>query len=299
MKENDYGDGIRKGKSIFYCSPLRSESSPSFAVNTKENLWYDFGSGIGGNLINLVERLNPTWSEHQVLSFLQRQIEEKKLLYSKDYNAILREEEKKRQWLEEKRKETSESINQETFVEMIVPLSHPVLLDYIAKRGICIRIAQRFCKEVHYTFRGRRYYAIGFTNEGNGMEARNVFCKRCIGKKSISVIHTESSSQQQCCVFEGFFDLLSFLTMQSEMPDNDVSIKGTFDYFVLNGVGEVKKLIPFLNEYTCIHCYLDNDNAGKNATKSILTVYGDNVVDESYRYRDYNDLNDFLMAMHR
>lgn len=83
------------------------------------------------------------------------------------------------------------------------------------------------------------------------------------------------------------------------MPDNDVSIKGTFDYFVLNGVGEVKRLIPFLNEYTRIYCYLDNDNAGKNATKSILTVYGDNVVDESYRYRDYNDLNDFLMAMHR
>lgn len=46
MKENDYGDGIRKGKSIFYCSPLRSESSPSFAVNTKENLWYDFDAPI-------------------------------------------------------------------------------------------------------------------------------------------------------------------------------------------------------------------------------------------------------------
>ena len=89
MKENDYGDGVRKGKSIFYCSPLRPENSPSFAVNIKENLWYDFGSGIGGNLINLVERLHPAWSEHQVLSFLQRQIEEKKLLYSKDYNAVL------------------------------------------------------------------------------------------------------------------------------------------------------------------------------------------------------------------
>ena len=30
MKENNYGDGVRKGKSIFYCSPLRPENSPSF-----------------------------------------------------------------------------------------------------------------------------------------------------------------------------------------------------------------------------------------------------------------------------
>lgn len=46
MKENDYGDGVRKGKSIFYCSPLRPENSPSFAVNIKENLWYDFDAPI-------------------------------------------------------------------------------------------------------------------------------------------------------------------------------------------------------------------------------------------------------------
>lgn len=299
MKENDYGDGVRKGKSIFYCSPLRPENSPSFAVNIKENLWYDFGSGIGGNLINLVERLHPAWSEHQVLSFLQRQIEEKKLLYSKDYNAVLREEENKRQWLEGKRKEFSDNLNQETFVEMVVPLTHPALTDYIFKRRISYRIAQQFCKEVHYTFRGRRYYAIAFKNVANGMEARNVFCKRCIGKKSISVIYADGSSQQQCCVFEGFFDLLSFLTMQAEIQDNGISINGSFDYFVLNGVGEIKILIPLLEKYKAIHCYLDNDNAGKNATKSIMNAYGSKVIDESYRYREYNDLNDCLMAMHR
>ena len=69
--------------------------------------------------------------------------------------------------------------------------------------------------------------------------------------------------------------------------------------FVLNGVGEIKILIPLLEKYKAIHCYLDNDNAGKNATKSIMNAYGSKVIDESYRYREYNDLNDCLMAMHR
>ena len=93
--------------------------------------------------------------------------------------------------------------------------------------------------------------------------------------------------------------MLSFLTMQAEIQDNGISINGTFDYFVLNGVGEIKILIPLLENYKAIHCYLDNDNAGKNATKSIMNAYGSKVIDESYRYRDYNDLNDCLMAMHR
>ena len=53
------------------------------------------------------------------------------------------------------------------------------------------------------------------------------------------------------------------------------------------------------DSYKAIHCYLDNDNAGKNATKSIMNAYGSKVIDESYRYRDYNDLYDCLMAMHR
>lgn len=56
MKENNYGDGVRKGKSIFYYSPLRPENSPSFAVNIKENLWYDLEAAlavISSTLLNV------------------------------------------------------------------------------------------------------------------------------------------------------------------------------------------------------------------------------------------------------
>ena len=66
------------------------------------------------------------------------------------------------------------------------------------------------------------------------------------------------------------------------------------DYYVLNGVGEVKQLLPYMKGYDSIHCYLDNDDAGKTATKTIMKAYPDMTIDESYRYKGYNDLNDFL-----
>ena len=97
MRENNYGDGVRKGRNYFFCSPLRSERTPSFAVNPAENLWCDFGDNRnGGNLINLVEQLNPTWSEHQVLAFLEQQIRELNLDFTEDYNARIKEEEEKK-----------------------------------------------------------------------------------------------------------------------------------------------------------------------------------------------------------
>ena len=102
MRKNNYGEGTRKGRNYFFSSPLRSERTPSFAVNTAKNLWCDFGSANRnrGNIINLVEQLNPSWSEHQVLLYLEQQIRDLHLDFSEDYNARLEEEEEKRRWIE-------------------------------------------------------------------------------------------------------------------------------------------------------------------------------------------------------
>ena len=40
-----------------YLSPLRKEHTPSFKVDYMQNLWYDFGLGTGGSIIDLVMRL--------------------------------------------------------------------------------------------------------------------------------------------------------------------------------------------------------------------------------------------------
>ncbi len=42
-----------QGETVWYRSPLREETTPSFKVNRSRNLWIDFGDGRGGDVIDL------------------------------------------------------------------------------------------------------------------------------------------------------------------------------------------------------------------------------------------------------
>ena len=42
---------------LWYKSPLREETEPSFKINTERNQWYDFAIGKGGNIIALAQEL--------------------------------------------------------------------------------------------------------------------------------------------------------------------------------------------------------------------------------------------------
>ncbi|GHT62331.1 hypothetical protein AGMMS50239_15360 [Bacteroidia bacterium] len=61
-------------------------------------------------------------------------------------------------------------------------------------------------------------------------------------------------------VFEGFWDFLSYLTIQKiEKSKHDIA--------VLNSVANVEKAMNFLKAHREIYTYLDNDDAGRKATK--------------------------------
>ncbi len=47
----------RDSKGLWFYSPYRNERKPSFHVNPRKNLWYDFGSGLGGDIFNLAGEL--------------------------------------------------------------------------------------------------------------------------------------------------------------------------------------------------------------------------------------------------
>ena len=52
-----YSPVKQQGINIWYKSPLREETEPSFKVNTERNQWYDFAIGKGGNIIALAQEL--------------------------------------------------------------------------------------------------------------------------------------------------------------------------------------------------------------------------------------------------
>lgn len=66
------------------------------------------------------------------------------------------------------------------------------------------------------------------------------------------------------------------------------------DYVVLNSVALVSKAIKYLEYYDKVHLYLDNDQAGRDATWTIMDNLGEKAKDESFRYSNFGDINDFL-----
>lgn len=61
---SQYVDLKKRGKNYFGLSPFRSETKPSFSVSIDKNLWYDFGSGQGGNAIDFL-------IEYERISFVE------------------------------------------------------------------------------------------------------------------------------------------------------------------------------------------------------------------------------------
>lgn len=55
LSRHGYKCARQQGRRYWYSSPIRhGDATPSFKVNVETNLWYDFGLGKGGNIINLV-----------------------------------------------------------------------------------------------------------------------------------------------------------------------------------------------------------------------------------------------------
>ena len=156
---------------------------------------------------------------------------------------------------------------------------------------MCIRDS---CKEVHYELRQRRYFALAFGNISGGYEVRNPYYKGCIKNKDISLIlQSRGETQSRVCLFEGFMDFLSYLTLK-QTDDSAICINAPCDHLIMNSISNLKKTLTYLQKYTYIHCYLDNDLAGQKTVETIAGMYDGRVYNESNRYAGYKDLNDYL-----
>lgn len=259
------------GVNLMYLSPLRTEKHASFKINTELNLWYDFGISRGGNIIDLVELL---YNSSDV-SYLIHQIERNALgCVSVSLPTV------------------KPNAPQNSFENLqVLSITRPALINYLGERCIGIEIARTVCKELHFDTRGKHYFGIGFPNIAGGYEIRNPFFKGCITPKDISHFYAEEP-KNVCFVFEGFMDFLSFMTLRRK--ENDGLRRQ--DYLVLNSVSNIQKALECLSQYDSILCFLDNDEAGRNAYLQLSKELGRSVTDASTLYNGYKDLNEYLCA---
>jgi len=90
------------------------------------------------------------------------------------------------------------------------------------------------------------------------------------------------------CVFEGFMDFLSFLSMKEKVAN---------PCLVMNSVSNVARAIRYLNDrhLTHIRAFLGNDEAGRRATNDFIRA-GFKVEDMTVHYKNFKDLNDFHVS---
>ena len=261
---------------VMYRSPLREETHPSFKVDIEKNLWIDYGEGRGGSIIDLCMRMEGCTLSEAIRRLGQDASLDAAYGLSKEKSDI----------------DTSPVTPwQPSGARKLIEVSDTLLSHleaYLAdKRCIDLNRARPFLKCICYEVRGRRYQAIGFANLSGGYELRDdKTFKGTIAPKDITPIFTDRA--EPVCIFEGFMDFLSFLSMKEEITNHCL---------VMNSVSNVARTIRYLNDrhLTHIRSFLDNDEAGRRAVQDFIKA-GFHVEDMNIHYKDFKDLNDFHVS---
>ena len=259
---------------VMYRSPLREETHPSFKVDTEKNLWIDYGEGRGGSIIDLCMRMEGCTLSEAIRRLGQTVSDNTVYSSHKDFS--------------QNNLQPTMAANETRKLISISGTLPPHLQDYLTKeRCINLEKAMPFLKCISYEVRNRLYQAIGFANLSGGYELRDdKTFKGTIAPKDITPIFTDRA--EPVCIFEGFMDFLSFLSMKEEITNHCL---------VMNSVSNVARTIRYLNDrhLTHIRAFLDNDEAGRRAVQDLIKA-GFHVEDMNIHFQDFKDLNDFHVS---
>ena len=250
----------------WYYSPFRIESKPSFNIKSKENIWFDFGLGKGGTIIDLI--------------MILKQLDFKESLkFIGEINNNTKIEKNT------ENKTSQKKTNSKTNIEYkLQNLSNKKLIDYLKSRKLNIEFCKKYLKEIYYKREEKWLFGICIENQSKGFEIRNKFFKGTFGNKDITVINGKDSSKVN--IFEGFIDFISYLTLKNKsILKNEI--------IILNSITNVDSInLAFYDE---INLFLDNDNSGNETSKKLKRIYL-NIKDNSNKYKYFKDINDYLKS---
>ena len=256
-------------KSFLYCSPFRDEKTASFKVDRIKNIWYDFGTGTGGRLIDLVCKLYGVSVPGALLILSGVEIPTQSFSFDQPQG------------------NTTES---NLTIKHTQPLQNRALIQYLESRKIPANIAAKYTNEAYYTITNpdtgeiKKYFAVSFKNDLSGYELRNKYFKGSTTPKTISTI---PGHPERINIFEGFSDLLSAMVYYQQPEPKNTTI-------VLNSLSHLRHLWEILPTFNQVNLYLDNDQAGQKAANEIQSRFPVAVNKSEILHGRYKDFNDFL-----
>lgn len=274
-----------KGVDLWYLSPLRGEKTPSFHVNTRNNVWFDFGAGDGGGVVDFILafiRSHGTGTTvRDALQFLN---------HLKSGISVIPETQAIPQDMPAR---TEPALT----LRSVLPIKNMWLRAFLGKRGIPLAVAQKHIRQVlvHNANTKKGFYALGLANEEGGYEIRNAFFKGSVGAKAISVIRGKDQPARDVHIFEGMMD---FLTACAYSRDRQLA----GDAIVLNSTALLPQAFPYLKAsgYQRLFTWLDNDSAGHAAIER-LTAFAEDETGISVNsanaiYAGHKDVNDWHVS---
>ncbi len=256
---------------LWYLSPFREETTPSFKIHEGKNVWYDFGLAAGGNVIDfamLYFRVDVAQALHEIASVAggMAPASNPAVLAARPLDppapkagAILR------------------------------PLTNRSLLAYLSRRGIPAEVARPYLQEIHYRHNNKPYFALAFPNASGGYELRNPYFKGTWAPKDISQV--AGADPATVAIFEGFMDFLSALACRV-LADPHPSI------IVVNSASlRARALAAIQAEAHTVELYFDHDDTGRALTGYFREELPELVVvDRSNQYSGHKDLNVWAVA---
>lgn len=276
LEQLNYNPAKAQGNDYWYYSPFHKEYTPSFKVNRKLNVWYDHSLGKGGNLVDF----GITYHQCSVADFLEKLngLQHHFSFHPLPHSAHMAGEKK-------------EPGGGKIIITGLRPLQNASLLSYLEERKIPLHIARHYCKEVDFSLYGKQQTVIGFENRSGGFELRSPTFKGSSSPKDITFF---DSGKNYVCVFEGFFNFLSFIALRQH-PEISIT-----NCLVLNSLSFIEKSRSLMEQHHKISLFLDRDLSGRKSTEKALSwnqeFQSEKYIDSSHQYKYCDDLNEWLIA---
>ncbi|MBX0293201.1 toprim domain-containing protein [Hymenobacter sp. HSC-4F20] len=271
---------VAAGQEHYCLSPFRQESTPSFVVNPRKNVWIDFGETdaagrpAGGDVLALLMR------------YFRVTLPQARLLLRE-----LAGQSVPAPTLPPLEPQPAGAAFQEVSLS---PLSYAPLVQYLRERGIRWELVQRNphvlgrLQQVFYrpvgSARSRPYFALAWRSDAGGWELRSKNFQSCLGPKGLSYL---PGREPGCALFEGFFDYLSALTHFG-------CVSFRCSVLILNSVSMSAQALPYLEAAPVVYSFLDNDAAGRKTLAFFEHHLPGRVQAQNHLYQGYKDVNDFL-----
>lgn len=263
-----------------YHSPFNKLGNANFHVDKEENTWIDHDLNITGNAYDLVGRILTHQgfinTDDDIFRWLRVTLLDPSLPKLRDLV-----KNKKSKW---------KLISHEQLKKI-------ALKRYLLRRGISVKLAKRFVKQVYVGQKCSfdKLWAIGLKNEDGGFEFQNSFIKSRVAPRTVTVIRAHIEDPPGVMIFKDFIDFLSYLTAKQGHLQHNI--------IVLHSIACVDHAIRYIRNhgYKVVFTWMPNTPSGKRAQERLAAFFAvePGLVHKPKNdlYKGYTDLNSWHMYL--